>query len=119
MRTFTEKDLADCARSCAGVLDQKKANDIIVLNLKGVNSAFDYFVIATAQSHLHCRALAKELQRHLHSLGMVQRGKPDLDTGWVLLDFNEIIVHVFIQEQREYYQLEKLWADAERITIDA
>jgi ribosome-associated protein len=101
-------------KECKEFLDEKKAEDIIALDLMKVNSYLDYFVIVTASSRLHCRALASELQDFLRGKLML-RYMPEIDTGWVVLDYNEVIFHIFIQEQREYYNLEKLWADAEKI----
>lgn len=103
------------ARRCAALLAEKKASDIIVLDLRRVNSYLDCFVIATGTSHLHCRALARELERHAAAAGIKQRNRPDLDSGWVIIDLNDIIIHLFTEEIRAYYQLEKLWGDAERV----
>jgi len=99
-------------RQCKSFLDEKKAEKIVALDLMKVNSYLDYFVIATANSRLHARALAAELQNFLRGR-LVLRYMPEIDTGWVVLDYNEVIFHLFLQEEREYYNLEKLWADAE------
>ncbi len=112
---ITEEIILDTAKKCAGAMFEKKAEDIILLDLKEVNSYLDYFLIATGNSLLHCRALAKEVQRFMHEAGFPERTRPQLDTGWMVLDYNEIVVHVFTRELREYYQLEYLWADSARI----
>lgn len=115
---LTDADIIDISRKCARVLDEKKGVDIIIMDLRGVNSYLDYFLITTGNSRIHCRALARELEKFIHSREMQQRNKPDYESGWIILDFNELIVHIFTQEMREYYQLEKLWGDATRIPFD-
>lgn len=112
---ITEKMILDTAKKCAGAIFAKKAEDIILLDLRQVNSYLDYFLIATGNSLLHCRALAKEVQRFMHEAGFPERTRPKLDSGWIVLDYNEIVVHLFTREIREYYQLEYLWADSARI----
>lgn len=112
---ITEEAILDAARKCAGAILEKKGEDIILLDLKAVNSYLDYFIIATGNSLLHCRALAKEVQRFMHDAGLPERSRPMLDSGWIVLDYNEIVVHVFTRELREYYQLEYLWADSTRV----
>jgi len=103
------------AKECARLLDEKKARDICVMDLMRVNSYLDYFIIATGNSAIHCRALAREAQGYLRSIGLHERAKPSLESPWIVLDYSEIVIHIFTQEMRDYYQLEKLWADAERI----
>jgi ribosome-associated protein len=110
-----EEDIVSFAKDCARLFDERKAKDIILLNLMKINSYLDYFLISTANSHMHCRSLAKEAQKFFHASGISERSKSNLDSGWIVLDYNEIVIHVFTQEMREYYQLEKLWADAEQI----
>lgn len=112
---ITEKFILDAAKRCAAALSEKKGEDIILLDLKEVNSYLDYFLIATGNSLLHCRALAKEVQRFMHETGLPERTRPKLDSGWIVLDYNEIVVHVFTRELRDYYQLEYLWADSMRV----
>jgi len=114
---ITEEEIQDLARGCAHALSEKKADDIILLDLRAVNGYLDYFLIATANSLLHCRAMAKEVQRYMHERKFPERTRPHLDSGWVVLDFNEVVVHIFTQELRDYYQLERLWADAARIAL--
>ena len=115
---LTDADIIDISRKCARVLDEKKGVDIIIMDLRSVNSYLDYFLITTGNSRIHCRALARELEKFIHSREMQQRNKPDYESGWIILDFNELIVHIFTPEMREYYQLEKLWGDATRISFD-
>jgi ribosome-associated protein len=100
------------------VLEEKKGTDIVIMDLRGVNGYLDYFLITTGNSRVHCRALARELERFVNTQDLSQRNKPDYESGWIILDFNELIVHIFTQEMREYYQLEKLWGDAKKISYN-
>ncbi len=114
-KQITEEDIQSIARECAGVLREKKGNDILLLDLRRVNNYLDYFLIATGNSLIHCRALARELQKHLAQKKLKERNRSKLDSGWIILDYNELVVHIFTEEMREYYQLEKLWADADHL----
>ena len=116
-KKFEESEIVKIAKDCGNLLVQKKAVDVVVMDLKGINSYLDYFIIATGNSHIHCAALAKEIMRYFHELDFIGRAKPRLDTGWIALDYNEIIVHIFTGELRDYYQLERLWGDADFISI--
>ena len=75
----------------------------------------DYFVIAAGTSNTHVRALADEVEFKLHEAGFEPRQIEGKATGWILLDYHDVVVHVFMKDQREYYNLEKLWADAEEV----
>jgi ribosome-associated protein len=98
----------------AEFLKDKKAQDILVLDMQGYTTITDYFIICTVTSAVQIKALIRYLeefmdQRNLEPFG----GKVNSDSPWVLLDYNYFVVHLFLQEGREYYQLEKLWSDAE------
>jgi len=109
--------LADeMARKCKRILDDKKAVSSVIMDVRALSPFFDYFIIALANSHVHCKSMARELEKFLIKSGYRERGKPDYNSGWIVLDFNDIVVHVFTQEMNEYYQLEKLWSDADYLT---
>ena len=116
-KQLEENDIIKIAKDCGNLLIHKKAIDVVIMDLKAINSYLDYFIVATANSHIHCTALAKEIQRYFHELEFLGRAKPRLDTGWIALDYYEIIVHVFTRELRDYYQLERLWGDADFISL--
>ena len=99
-------------------LDEKKAVDPVFLDLRKVNSYLEYFLIATGNSQIHCRALARDIVKFLSVKGLKEYGNHDQNSEWIIIDFGEIIVHLFTEEMRSYYQLEKLWADAEKIIPD-
>ncbi|MAD34637.1 MAG: ribosome silencing factor [Planctomycetes bacterium] len=99
-------------------LDQKQAVDIRILDVSGPLVIADYFVVATVQSTRQAQSLAKELDvAHKAARGRRKRngGNEGADTSWVLLDFNDIVVHLFLPDARDYYGLESLWADVPRL----
>ncbi|HSV98383.1 MAG TPA: ribosome silencing factor [Spirochaetota bacterium] len=114
-KKVTEEDVIEIARGAARLLDEKKADDVLLIDLSKINSYLDYFVIATANSHTHGRALAREAQRYFKGEGFSERSRADLDSPWIALDYHEVVIHIFTREMRKYYQLERLWADAASI----
>lgn len=104
-------------KECLELFDQKKGEDPVFLDLRGVNSYLDFFIIVTGNSQLHSRALAREASRFLTVKGLQEKGKPDYNSEWIILDHGDLIVHIFSEESRSYYNLEKLWADAEIINL--
>jgi len=116
-KRMAEDEIIHIVKNCARVLVEKKANDVLVMDLRKINSYLDYFVVSTGNSHIHCTALAKEIQRYFHSIEVPGIAKPRLDTGWIALDYSAIVVHIFTKELREYYQLERLWGDADFLTF--
>lgn len=93
-------------------LDNKKAMDIKALEITDLTVVADYFVIATGTSGTHIRALAEEVENALTKLGVEPNHIEGKTTGWILLDYGTVIVHLFTHDQRELYSLEHLWGDA-------
>ena len=99
-------------------LDEKKGMDIKLLKIDKVSSLADYFLICTGTSNTHVRTLCDYAEYTLEQLGEPMLGREGhRGNSWELLDFGSIVVHVFTQEAREFYSLERLWADAEEINI--
>ena len=99
-------------------LDEKKGIDIKLLKIDKVSSLADYFLICTGTSNTHVRTLCDYAEYTLEQLGEPMVGREGhRGNTWELLDFGSIVVHVFTQEAREFYSLERLWADAEEINI--
>lgn len=94
-------------------LDDKKAEDIKVIKTSEHTIISDYFVIAGGTSNTHVKALADEVEYQLGLKGIEPSHIEGRATGWILLDYGEVIVHVFTKESREFYNLERLWTDAE------
>ena len=99
-------------------LDEKKGQDIQLLKIDEVSSLADYFLICTGTSNTHVKTLCDYAEYEMEQLGEPMLGREGhRGNSWELLDFGSIVVHVFTQEAREFYSLERLWADAEQIDI--
>ena len=99
-------------------LDEKKGMDIKLLRINDVSSLADYFLICTGTSNTHVKTLCDYAEYTLEQLGEPMLGREGhRGNSWELLDFGSIVVHVFTEEAREFYSLERLWADAEEINI--
>ena len=99
------------------VLDDKKAEEIKVIKISELTVMADYFIIANGTSNTHVRALAEEVEDVIAKEGEEARSIEGRSTGWILLDYNEVVVHIFTPRDREYYNLERLWQDGEEIDI--
>ena len=100
-------------------LDSKKAVEISALEVGSLTIVADYFVIAAGTSNTQVRALADEVEYQLGLEGIEPRQIEGKATGWILLDYYDVVIHVFLQDQREYYNLEKLWADSTPLDISS
>jgi ribosome-associated protein len=107
------------ARRAAGLCLDLKARDVLLLDLTGVSDATDFFVIASGSSDTHVRSIAEHVMEQLKLQGARAHHVEGLQQGrWVLLDYVDFVVHVFHPVLREFYQLERLWSDAERVEIE-
>ena len=105
-------------RAClsAQVAADHKARDIVVLDMRAITPVFDFFVIATGTSRRQMHTLAEEIDAALRAAGDRRLGIEGYESGkWVVQDYGDIVVHLFDAETRAYYNLEDLWADAERV----
>ncbi|MCD8188323.1 MAG: ribosome silencing factor [Ruminococcus sp.] len=99
-------------------LDSKKGEDIQAIKISDLTILADYFVIVNGNSNTHTRTLADEVEYQLSQEGVEpQRREADTGNTWIILDYADIIVHVFYKETRNFYQLEHLWADGEKVDI--
>ncbi len=106
------------AKETAKILSEKKGLDIKVIEISDVSVIADYMVIATGNSSTHVKALADEVEEQLDDMGVsVSHIEGYRSNSWILLDYIDIIVHVFSNEAREYYDLERLWEDGKVIDI--
>lgn len=111
--TITGEELA---RMVARIADENKAEDIVVLDLRGLTSIADFFVIATGTSDRQLRAIADIVQTEARAFGEKPYGVSGYENGtWVLVDFVDVVLHLFDPEHRSYYDLELLWGGAPRI----
>ncbi len=106
------------AKETAKILSEKKGLDIKVIEISDVSVIADYMVIATGNSSTHVKALADEVEEQLDNMGIsVSHIEGYRSNSWILLDYIDIIVHVFSNEAREYYDLERLWEDGTDVDI--
>lgn len=109
----------ETAKMAVKALDSKKALDIKVIKIQDISAIADYFVIATGTSSTHVKALADEVEAQLYEAGIsVSHVEGYRSNSWILLDYVDVVVHVFSDEAREYYDLERLWQDGEIIDIE-
>lgn len=96
--------------------EDKKAYDIRVLDISDLTSIGDYFIILSGNSQRQVMAIADEIEEKMKEAGYELRNKEGYRNGrWILLDYGDIVVHVFHKEDREFYNLERLWVDAEEV----
>jgi ribosome-associated protein len=99
--------------------DDKRAEDIVVLNMKGVSLLADYFIICHANSDRQVQAIAKEMADQAGKSGFDVKRLEGYDSArWVLVDMGDVVAHVFHKDERAFYNLERLWGDAPIISVD-
>lgn len=110
----------ELALAAAGYADEKQAEDIVILDLRGISSIADFFVICTGTSTPHLKAVSREVSEKLHEehdlRPRAKDGNPE--SQWLILDYVDVIVHIFHEENRANYSLEDLWSDAERVAFE-
>ncbi len=113
-------DSLTIAKTCALHAEGIHAEDIVVLDLRGISNLSDFFVICTATSVPHLKATARDIRHKTEeSIGEVPRStEGDASSLWIVLDYVDVVVHIFHEELRHVYQLEDLWSDAPRIPLD-
>ena len=118
MATTSKLPAAAAARRAALLALDLKANDVMLLDLKGVTDMTDFFVVASGTSDTHVRALGDHVLEELKKDGSAATSVEGLQTGrWVLLDYVDFVVHLFHPTLRGFYQLERLWSDAEVVPL--
>lgn len=106
-------DTKQFADRIAGLILSKKGYDIKILNLKNLTPIADYFIIASADSNIQVKAIADEVDGKLRKEGIKCHFKEGYEAAnWILLDYFDVVVHIFKKSSREFYNLEKLWGDA-------
>ena len=107
-------------RQALTAIHDLKASQVVVLDLRGLNNATDYFVIASGTSDAHVRGIAESVMEKLGRVGHHVHHVEGLNSGrWVLLDFVDFVVHLFHPETRAFYQLERLWDDAPALLVSS
>lgn len=101
-------------------LDSKKVEDLSILYVGKVSSITDFFIIGNGNSEPHLRALVNELNKGLKDEGINVIGRDaGIGSGWSAVDAFDVMIHLFLPEQRDFYQLDRLWKDAERVDVES
>jgi ribosome-associated protein len=118
--TTSPSTAVNLAQRAAQIALDNKAQDIVLLDLRGVTDMTDFFLIMSGTSDTHVRAIGEHLIEEMKKEGSRVHHVEGLEKGrWVLLDFVDFVVHVFHPTLRNFYQLERLWADAEQVALEA
>ena len=97
----------------------RKANNVVVLDLRGLSSVTDFFVICSGNSDTHVEGIADIIKEKMHEHGVkLWHREGERKATWILLDYIDVIVHIFTENERELYSLERLWGDAPKATYD-
>ena len=112
------ESIQNLAEEIGKLIDAKKGDDIVILDLRGISTVADYFVIASGNSDRQVVAIADHVEDELAKHGVYLKFKDGMKTGrWVVMDYHDILVHIFHKEERAYYNLERLWNDAKKIVL--
>ncbi len=116
---MTDKKAKDMAGIAYRALDDKKAEDICVINIEKVSVLADYFLIASGTNRNQVQAMADNVDEMLHKAGYTVKQIEGYQTAnWILMDYGDIIVHIFDRENRLFYDLERIWRDGESISLE-
>lgn len=113
--TISPEDLLQLVVDAA---DDKKAQNIVALNLQSISPVADYYVICHGNSDTQVQSITTEIRKKASDAGVLVRGIEGFDTArWVLIDLGDVVVHVFHREEREFYNIERLWSDAKAVEL--
>ena len=116
---MADKQSKEMAKLAYDALADKKAQDIKIINIEGVSVIADYFIIASGTNHNQVQALADSVDEALHKAGYPAKQTEGYQSAnWILLDYGDIIVHVFDTENRLFYDLERIWRDGKEIQVE-
>ncbi len=118
-RAPRKPELAPIVQTAISAAEDRKAQDLVVLDLRGLADATDWFLIASGTSDAHVRGIADWIQERMLRAGYRAHHVEGLGGKWVLLDYIDVVVHLFHPEARAFYQLERLWNDAPAVHPDA
>ena len=118
-KKYRGKNSKELARLCVRVALEKKAEAPVILDVRKLCSFTDFFVIMSGRSTRHVQGLAEAIDAELRSKKLTSTKAEGLNEGtWVLLDYNDIVIHIFYTETRRFYDIEGLWHDAPRVALD-
>ena len=100
------------------IAEEKKASNIVLLDIRNVSFLADYFIICSGNSERQVKAIARDIDEQLKEQDVGVHHREGMDQGrWVLLDYGDVIVHIFTPTERDYYRLEKLWSNAQTVLV--
>ncbi len=108
----------EIVKIASNALNEKKAKHISAIKVSELTVIADYFVIATATSSTQIRAYTDEVEAKLEEVGVTPHHIEGKSSGWTVLDYGSVIVHIFMADQREFYGLDKMWSDGEAVNMD-
>lgn len=117
---MAEKNAKEMVKTAVAALQDKKGEDIRVIDISGVTVIADYFIIASGSNPNQVQALVDNVEEQMYKAGYDDPRLEGYNTAsWVLLDYNDVIVHVFSQDDRLFYDLERIWRDGKEIDVDS
>ena len=108
----------DIVKTAVKAIDSKRGSDIEVIRVNDITVLTDYFVIATATSNTQLKAIADEVEYKLSEQGIEPHHIEGKASDWICLDYMGVVVHILYKEQRNFYQIERLWEDGEKVDIE-
>lgn len=106
-------NILEIAQKSAELMEDKKAANVLILDIHGLSVIADYFVIASGNSVTQVQALTSELKKKMNEMGIEVKGVEGFDEArWVLVDLGDVVVHIFHKEERDFYNIERIWGDA-------
>ena len=113
------REQAEMAKVAYMALDEKKGEDIKIIDISGVSTLADYFVIANGTNITQVQALVENVEEKMYKAGFeIKRKEGSHGSTWILMDFGDIVVDVFDKEDRLFYDLERMWSDGKQIEVD-
>ncbi|PWK16022.1 ribosome silencing factor [Tumebacillus permanentifrigoris] len=108
----------ELARFAADAAADKKANDVVLLDIANLSALADYFIICSGNSNTQVQAIANGVVEKMEKRGVYKKSMEGYDEArWVLVDFGDVVIHVFRAEEREFYNLERVWGDAPQLSV--
>jgi ribosome-associated protein len=114
--TTSQETALERACQCARIAEENKGRDVVVLDMRGVTPLYDFLIIATGTSRRQLHNIAEEIDAHMNGLGEDRLGLEGYEASkWIIQDYGDVVLHLFDAMTRSYYDLEQLWADAQRV----
>lgn len=117
-RAATHLSSEELARHCAELAAERRAEHIVILDLRNLSSVADFFVVASAGADVQLRAISDRVEEGMEERGESLWHREGYENAqWIVLDYVDVVCHFFLREKRDFYQLERLWGDAPRVAV--